>query len=91
VIRDALQAVLDRAPDTLDIRLDEIGQFPSARANPASQLSERQWDAIEAALGWSTPTSHVGRHTRRLPRCWIVRQPPPAATSGKPKPNSSTP
>lgn len=45
-----LQTVLDRAPDALDLRVDEIGQFPSARANPASELSDRQWEALEAAL-----------------------------------------
>ncbi|MFC6942628.1 helix-turn-helix domain-containing protein [Salinirubellus sp. GCM10025818] len=47
---EALQTVLDRAPDALDLRVDEIGQFPSARANPASELSDRQWEALEAAL-----------------------------------------
>lgn len=46
----ALQAVLDEFPDGIDARLDEIGRFPSARANPASKLSERQWEAIEAAV-----------------------------------------
>lgn len=45
----ALQAVLDTAPDTMNIQIDEIGRFPSARANPASKLSDRQWEALEAA------------------------------------------
>lgn len=46
----ALQAVLDEAPDAMDIGIDEIGQFPSARVNPTSQLSERQSEALDAAL-----------------------------------------
>ncbi|MBB6644895.1 helix-turn-helix domain-containing protein [Halobellus ruber] len=46
----ALQAVLDRAPETLDIGIDAIGQFPSAQVNPASRLSERQSEAIAVAL-----------------------------------------
>lgn len=46
----ALQAVLDEAPDAMDIGIDEIGQFPSARVNPASRLSERQSEALDAAL-----------------------------------------
>jgi predicted DNA binding protein len=45
-----LQTVLDRAPDALDLRVDAIGQFPSPRANPASELSERQREALETAL-----------------------------------------
>jgi predicted DNA binding protein len=47
---DALQTVLDRAPDALQLQVDKIGRFPSARANPASELSDRQWEALEAAL-----------------------------------------
>jgi predicted DNA binding protein len=46
----ALQTVLDGVPDALGLRIDEIGGFPSARANPASALSERQREALEAAL-----------------------------------------
>lgn len=46
----ALQAVLDEAPDSMNIQVAEIGQFPSARANPASQLSDRQWEALETAV-----------------------------------------
>jgi predicted DNA binding protein len=45
----ALQGVLDGLPDALDVRIDEIGRFPSPRANPASRLSERQREALEAA------------------------------------------
>lgn len=46
----ALQAVLDGAPDAMDITIDEVGRFPSARANPASDLSDRQWEALETAV-----------------------------------------
>lgn len=45
-----LQTVVDRAPDALSLRVEGVGQFPSARANPASELSDRQWEALEAAL-----------------------------------------
>jgi predicted DNA binding protein len=46
----ALQAVLDGVPDAMDVTLDEVGRFPSARANPTSDLSDRQWEAIETAV-----------------------------------------
>jgi predicted DNA binding protein len=46
----ALQAVLDEAPDAMDVTLEEVGRFPSARANPASDLSDRQWEALETAV-----------------------------------------
>lgn len=46
----ALQAVLDRAPDGMDVSLEKVGSFPSARANPASNLTDRQWDAVETAV-----------------------------------------
>lgn len=46
----SLQAVLDGAPDALDVRVDEVGRFPSARANPASRLIDRQLEALEAAV-----------------------------------------
>jgi predicted DNA binding protein len=47
---DVLQATLDDLPETVGIQIDEIGQFPSARANPANTLSERQREALEVAL-----------------------------------------
>jgi hypothetical protein len=46
---DVLQATLDDLPETVSITIDEIGQFPSARANPANTLSERQREALEVA------------------------------------------
>ncbi len=47
---DVLQATLDEVPETVSITVDGIGQFPSARANPANTLSERQREALEVAL-----------------------------------------
>lgn len=45
-----LQATLDETPDSVAVQVDAIHQFPSARVNPATTLSERQREAIEAAL-----------------------------------------
>jgi predicted DNA binding protein len=47
---DVLQTTLDTTPDTVDVRVDEIRQFPSARVNPTTPLSERQQETIETAL-----------------------------------------
>lgn len=46
----AVGAVLDAAPDSLDVRVDAVGEFPSPRASPTSRLSDRQREALEAAL-----------------------------------------
>jgi hypothetical protein len=47
---DVLQATLDEVPETVSVTIDGIGQFPSARANPANTLSERQREVLEVAL-----------------------------------------
>lgn len=47
---DVLQATLDGLPGSVVTRIDEISQFPGARANPATVLSERQREALETAL-----------------------------------------
>ena len=47
---DALQAVLDGAPDELALRIDAVDRFPDARADPMAALSDRQREAVAAAL-----------------------------------------
>ncbi|WP_121820155.1 helix-turn-helix domain-containing protein [Halostella salina] len=39
-----------RGCPSLNVQLNEIGQFRSARVNPVSKLSDRQWEALETAL-----------------------------------------
>ena len=46
----ALQGALDALPEAIDYRIDEIGQFPCGRTNPASALSDRQREAVVVAL-----------------------------------------
>lgn len=45
-----LQATLDRTPDTVDVQVEAIRQFPSARVNPTTTLTERQRAVVETAL-----------------------------------------
>lgn len=45
-----LQAALDAAPPGVDVRVDEIGTYPCPRADPGTELSERQREAVETAL-----------------------------------------
>jgi predicted DNA binding protein len=47
---DALQGVVEDAPDAVAISIDRIGQFPSPQADPATVLSDRQAEAVAAAL-----------------------------------------
>lgn len=47
---DILQATIDETPTAVDVRIDEIRQFPGRRAEPTSALSERQREALETAL-----------------------------------------
>jgi predicted DNA binding protein len=47
---DVLQRTLDTLPETIDVHVDEIHQFPSATVNPTTTLSERQQETIETAL-----------------------------------------
>jgi predicted DNA binding protein len=47
---DVLQTTLDTLPEAIDVRVDEIRQFPSAHVNPTTALSERQQETIETAL-----------------------------------------
>ncbi|WP_136689269.1 helix-turn-helix domain-containing protein [Halorhabdus amylolytica] len=46
----ALQGALEALPEEIDCRIDEIGQFPCGRTNPASALSDRQREAVAVAL-----------------------------------------
>jgi predicted DNA binding protein len=45
-----LQATLDEAPDAVSVAVDEIRTFPGPQVNPATVLSSRQREAVEAAL-----------------------------------------
>jgi predicted DNA binding protein len=47
---DVLQTTLDTVPEAVDVRVEEIRQFPSASVNPTTALSERQQETIETAL-----------------------------------------
>lgn len=47
---EPLQSALDTAPDAMDVRIDEIGQFRGDLDNPETALSERQREAVEVAL-----------------------------------------
>jgi len=47
---DVLQATIDETPDTVAVQVDAIKQFPSARVNPETTLSERQQEALDVAL-----------------------------------------
>jgi len=47
---DVLQTTIDETPDTVSVQVDAIKQFPSARVNPETTLSERQQEALEVAL-----------------------------------------
>jgi predicted DNA binding protein len=45
-----LQSTLDELPGSVPVRIDAIERFPSADVNPATTLSERQREALRAAL-----------------------------------------
>jgi len=47
---EPLQAALDAAPPGVDVRIDEIGTYPCARATPGTSLSDRQREAVDVAL-----------------------------------------
>jgi predicted DNA binding protein len=47
---DILQTTIDRTPAAVSVQIDEIRQFHGTRAEPTSALSERQREALEAAL-----------------------------------------
>lgn len=44
-----LQRALDRAPDGMDVRVEEIGEFRGDLDDPRSRLSARQREALEVA------------------------------------------
>jgi len=46
----ALQATLDAAPDAVDVTVEEVGRFRGPPTEPATDLSERQREAVETAL-----------------------------------------
>jgi predicted DNA binding protein len=45
-----LQATIDETPPTVTVQIDAISQFPSAEIHPATELSDRQREALEVAL-----------------------------------------
>ncbi|MBX0304126.1 helix-turn-helix domain-containing protein [Haloarcula salinisoli] len=46
----ALQRALDTAPDGVDVQIDEIGRLQGQGDEPVASLSERQREAVTAAL-----------------------------------------
>jgi len=46
---DTIQAGMDRAPDAMNVRIDEIGTVRGRPDRPSVQLSERQREALAAA------------------------------------------
>ncbi|WP_049987135.1 helix-turn-helix domain-containing protein [Halobellus rufus] len=46
----ALQRALEAAPDSVDVQIDEVGQLERHDAGPVARLSDRQREAITAAL-----------------------------------------
>ncbi|MBX0325855.1 helix-turn-helix domain-containing protein [Halomicroarcula sp. F13] len=46
----ALQRALEAAPDGVDVQIDEIGRIESHTDDPVARLSDRQREAIDAAL-----------------------------------------
>ena len=47
---EPLQRMIDGTPDQIDIRIDEISRFPNGHEEPVASLSERQREALAAAL-----------------------------------------
>lgn len=47
---EALQHALDAAPDSVEVRIDEISRLRGDADDPAVQLSDRQREAVTAAL-----------------------------------------
>lgn len=47
---ETLQTTIDETPDTVSVQIDAISQYPSARMNPETVLSDRQQEALETAL-----------------------------------------
>jgi predicted DNA binding protein len=45
-----LQATIDETPPTVSVQIEAIRQFPSAQIHPATELSDRQREALETAL-----------------------------------------
>jgi predicted DNA binding protein len=45
-----LQAVVDGLPDAVSVSVDRIGEFPSPQVDPTTALSDRQAEAVSAAL-----------------------------------------
>ncbi|WP_135365355.1 helix-turn-helix domain-containing protein [Halosimplex halophilum] len=46
----ALQATLDSVPDAVDVTVSEVGPFRGPPESPGARLSDRQREAVEAAL-----------------------------------------
>lgn len=46
---DTIQTAMDRAPDAMNVRIDEIGAIRGRPDQPSVQLSERQREALAAA------------------------------------------
>ncbi|MFD1600315.1 helix-turn-helix domain-containing protein [Halobellus rarus] len=46
----ALQRALEAAPDSVDVQIDEIGRIESHDDDPVARLSDRQREAVTAAL-----------------------------------------
>ncbi|MDS0260278.1 helix-turn-helix domain-containing protein [Haloarcula sp. S1CR25-12] len=46
----ALQRALDAAPDGVDVRIDEIGRLRAGADGPVASLSDRQREAVAAAV-----------------------------------------
>lgn len=47
---EPLQRALEQAPDDVDVTVEEIGEFRGDLDDPATRLSERQREAVTAAL-----------------------------------------
>jgi predicted DNA binding protein len=47
---ETLQSTIDDLPESVSVQIDAIRQFPSADVNPATTLSDRQQEALQAAV-----------------------------------------
>jgi len=47
---EALQRAFDDAPDVIDVQVEEIGRFRGTLDEPETALSDRQREAVDAAL-----------------------------------------
>lgn len=83
-----LQTLVESVPDPIDVTVNEIGEYDRRHGALANGLTDRQFEAVRAAVEWGYYDVPGRDRSRTSEKSWTVRRVRPRTTSRRPRARS---